>query len=61
MDAQPNYCVYILKFQVFEHGMPRALRINSNGGLRQGHVESCSLTNISPLPQCLWLPNLVGW
>ena len=28
------------------------------------HVESCtSITKniISPLPQCLWLPNLVGW
>ena len=53
----------------YEYDMPCAfkpcpLEINSNGGLKRGHVESCSSTtkNIkSPLPQCLWPSNLAGW
>ena len=37
---------------------------NSNGGFKQEHVESCSSTTkniVSPLPQCVWPPNLAGW
>ena len=43
--------------------MACALEINSNGGSKRGHVESCPLTtkNISPLPQCLWPPNFASW
>ena len=35
--------------------MPCALEINSNGGLKQGHVLSRPSTteNIFPLPKCL--------
>ena len=45
---------------VHEKGMPCALEINSDGGFKWGHEESCpSLTkNRSPLPQFLWLSNL---
>ena len=43
--------------------MTCALEINSGGGSKRGHVESCPLTtkNISPLPQCLWPPNFASW
>ena len=39
------------------------LEINSNGGLKREYLEfSFSATkNISPLPQCLWPPNLAVW
>ena len=40
-----------------------ALEINSNGRSKQRHVKSCPVTTkniISPLPQCLWPPNLTG-
>ena len=56
LDTLPNYCVYVLKFRVCGHGMPYALEINSNDGLKQGHVESCPSSTknyIYPLPQCL--------
>ena len=59
-----NYCVCVLQFRVWEHDMPCALEMNSNGGLRRGHVESWPSTTkniVSPLPQCLWPPNLAGW
>ena len=38
-------------------------QINRNGALRWEHVEYClsTIKNTSPLPQCLWPPNLVGW
>ena len=61
LGTPTNYCVYVLKFCMCEHGMPCALEINSNGGSKRGHVESCSSTTtniISPLPQCLWPPNV---
>ena len=64
LDKRANYCVYDLKFCMCKHDMPCALKINSNGGLKRGHVESCLSTTkdlISPLPQCLWPPNLAGW
>ena len=35
-----NYSIYFLKFRVCEHGMPCVLEINSNSGLKRGHVES---------------------
>ena len=37
-------------------------KLNSNGGLKQGHPEVSSSTtkNISPLPPFLWPPNLAG-
>ena len=42
-----------------------SFRENSNGGFMARHVEHCSSTTkniiISPLPQCLWPPNLPGW
>ena len=40
LDTLANYCVYVLKFRVFEHEKPCALEINSKGGLKQGHMES---------------------
>ena len=43
---------------------PCLLQINSNGRLKQEHLEfSSSATKniIFPLPQCRWLPNLAGW
>ena len=58
---ETNYSVYFLKFRVSEHDMPCVLEINSNGGLKWEHVESWPSTTkkiISPLPQCLWQPNL---
>ena len=36
---ETNYSVYFLKFCVCEHGMPCVLEINSNGGLKRGHVK----------------------
>ena len=36
---ETNYSVYLLKFRVSEHGMPCVLEINSNGGLKRGHVK----------------------
>ena len=43
--------------------MPCALEINSNRGFKLERVQSSSSTtkSISPLPQCLWPPNLAGW
>ena len=38
--------------------------LNSNGRLKQEHLEfssSATKTIISPLPQCLWSPNVAGW
>ena len=63
MDTTADYCVYVLKFRVFEHGTARALEINNNGGLKRKQVESCppATKNISSLPECLWPPDLVGW
>ena len=64
LNTPTNYCVYVLKFCMREHGMSCALEINSNGGSKRGHVESCSSTTtniISQLPQCLWPPNVAGW
>ena len=64
LDTPTNYCVYVLKFCMCEHGMPCALEINSNGGSKRGHVESDSSITaniISPLPQSLWPPNMAGW
>ena len=42
---------------------PIFLEINSNGGLKQEHLEfsSSATKNISRLVQCLWPPNLAGW
>ena len=63
LNVPANYCVYVLKFRVCEHGMPYALDINSNGELKRGHVESYPPTIkniISPLPQCLWPTNSAG-
>ena len=42
---------------------PCLLEINSNGELKREHLESSSSAtkNISPLPQCLWPPNLAGF
>ena len=57
LDTPENYCVYVLKFRMWEHGTPCVLEINSNGGSKRGHVESCPLTTtniISPPPQALW-------
>ena len=44
-----NYCLYVLKFWVREHGIQCTLEINSNGGFKQGHLKPCSSTteNIS--------------
>ena len=64
LDTQTNYCVFALSFCVYEHGMPCALKIHSNGRFKQEHVKSClSITKIiiSLLPKCLWPPNLAGW
>ena len=64
LDTQTDYCVYVLKFRACEHGKPYDLEINSNGGLKRGHVQSCLRTTkniISLLPQCLWPPCLAGW
>ena len=64
MNTPPNYCVYILKFCVWEHGMPYALEINSNGGFNGDYVEPCPSTTkniMSPLPKCLWPTNLTEW
>ena len=54
--------------RTYEYNIPYAfkscpLEINSNGRVNRQHVESCPLTtkNITPLPQLLWPPNLVGW
>ena len=47
---------YALCFQAFQ-------KKNSNGGFKQDCVEFCfpnTKNIISPLPQCLWSPNLVG-
>ena len=48
-----NYCAYILKFPMCEHGMPCAVEINSNGGSKRGDMWSTpsTTTSISPLPQ----------
>ena len=41
---------------------PYPLEINSNDGLKQEHLEFfSSATKTSPLPQCLWPPNLARW
>ena len=39
------------------------LEINTNGGSKRGRVISCPSINkniISPLPRCLWPPNIGG-
>ena len=64
LDIATHYCVYILKFCVWLLCMPCALEINTNRGLKWGHVESWTLITkkiISSLPQCLWPPNVGGW
>ena len=64
VDTLANSFGYILKFSVWEHDIPCALEINRNVGYKREHVEYCSSTTkniISPLPQCLWSPNLAGW
>ena len=51
------------EIRMFEHGMPCASEINSNGGSRREHVElfpSATANLVSPLPQWLWPPNLPG-
>ena len=59
--------LFIAKFRLCKHNMPCALEINSNGsngGFKQEHVESCFSTTknvASPLPHCLWPPNLAEW
>ena len=48
---------------VCDHDITSTLEINSNGDSSE-NVESCSSTIrsiISPLPQCLWPPNLAVW
>ena len=43
---------------------PFPLEVNSNGRLKQEHLEffsSVTKNIISPLPQCLWPPSLTGW
>ena len=45
------------EIRMFEHGMPCASEINSNGGSRRGHVElfpSATANLVSLLPQWLW-------
>ena len=64
LDTPASYCAYVLKHRVCEHDMSCALEISSNEASKRGHVESCPSTTtniISPLPQCLWPPNLAGW
>ena len=58
LDMPVHYCVYILKFCVWEQSMRCALEINSNGGFKRGHVDSCpsATKNMSPLP-----PTKLGW
>ena len=55
--------VYVLKFRMWENSMSCALEINHYGECKQGHVKYCpwTTTNISPLPECMWPPNLAGW
>ena len=51
--------IYVLKFREWEHDMPCALEIISNGELKRGHVESCPSTTkniLSTLPQDLSPP-----
>ena len=43
-DTPANYCFYVLKFRVREHGMPYALEIDSNDGLKRG------MWNLDPQP-----------
>ena len=49
--------VLVLKFHVWEYGMPFALETNSNGGFKWEPVESSSSNtkNMSPLLQFLWM------
>ena len=64
LDIPANYCVYVLKLRVREHGMLCALEINSIGGSTRRHMEFCPLitTNItSPLPQCQWEDGDLRW
>ena len=45
LEALANYCVDVLKVQVYENGMSCALQKNSNGGFKRGQKESCSSTS----------------
>ena len=44
LDTPESYCVYVLKFLLYENGTPCALEMNSNGGSRRRYVESCTST-----------------
>ena len=39
-----NYCTFVWKFCLCEHGMSCTLELNSNSGYKRGHVESCHST-----------------
>ena len=43
VDTLVTSDVYVLKFQVWEDGMPCALEINSNGGFKRQNMESSSV------------------
>ena len=63
LNTPANCCIYILKCCVCKYELPCALKINSNGGLKQRHVDPCpspTKKNISPLSKFLWPPKL-GW
>ena len=49
-----NYCVYVLKFRLFELSMPCALKMNHNGQFKVEFCPSTTKNIISSLPQCLW-------
>ena len=55
-------CMIYLKFRVWKHDKPLALKKIVMAEVSK-HFESSSSTtnNISPLPQCLWPPNLAKW
>ena len=61
LEKLANCFSYVLKVCGYEHDIPYALKINSNGWFKQGHLASYPSTRnkiISQLRQCLWLPNL---
>ena len=43
VDTLATSDVYVLKFRVWEDGMPCALEINSNSGFKRQHMESSSV------------------
>ena len=65
LDTLTNYCVYVLKFRVCEHGMSCTLEIKSTGKFKRGHVESCFSTTKSIMPplelHSPWSLNLAEW